>query len=83
MQDRFDMEKIFRIYDGKFSDTEYLEIGEDADGLGMIEFRLFSMETNKILDRMSIDIEEVPLVVKAILEVAKDLEEKKTKNQKT
>jgi hypothetical protein len=59
---KFEIETVHKVYDNDSGD--YISVGPDADGLGLIENML--VEDGKIVSRMSMPREQAVLVVEAM-----------------
>lgn len=60
---RYSLEHLSEIWDNNHGD--HLEIGPDRDGLEMVEIRELDSK-GKILNRMSFNREQVPLLIQAL-----------------
>ncbi len=60
----YSIETIYRVYNDKSG--EYIEVGPDADGIGLIEIRMYT-DDGKISQRVMGTSIEMKLVAEAIL----------------
>lgn len=66
---KFELETLYQIWDNRHGD--YIEVGPDRDGLGLIELRVFTLESpgamdHVISDRLTINDDQLPLLIKAL-----------------
>lgn len=60
---KYSLEKIYRIHNATCP-GETIEIGPDADGLGMVELRY--KDDDKTLARMCVTPNAIPMLIKAL-----------------
>lgn len=62
------LEKMFKLWQENY----HYEIGDDGDGLDMIEIRYYDGQETNSSNRISFAKEEAKLIAKALLELAEE-----------
>lgn len=70
---RVSIEALYRVYND--DDGTYVEVGEDGDGLGLVELR-YCERSGKVTERFSVPVEMATLVASAIRDVGVALAKK-------
>lgn len=70
MSNGYSLELVMKIYNDNTG--EAIEVGEDKDGLGMVEI-LYRDDKGKIGDRLSLEPEQIPYIIEALTKVSESI----------
>ena len=74
MENKFSVEKFFRVYNDKTGD--YIEVCPDADGLGLIEIRQCN-RNGGIGERITLEAECAALIAEGLRQAAANIQSHK------